>query len=253
MRIIRVGYQDKTFYATIENGMLHCLDRKLGLAAPVPLEQARLLPLVSPTKIICLAVNYLAHGHEIKHEIPEVPRLFFKPPSALIMHQEPIVLPAASLHVDYEAELAVVMGRFCRDVEPEEAPNYVFGYTCANDVTARDLQKKDVLFGRAKGFDTFAPVGPWIETEVGDLGNLSVKTFVNNELRQQGNTKDMIFSTFEIISFVSKIMTLVPGDVILTGTPEGVGPLSPGDEVTVEIENVGRLTNPVRHQEHLAG
>ena len=253
MRIIRVGCRDKTFYARLENGMLHCLDKNAGITAPVPLEHVRILPLAAPTKIICLAVNYLAHGREIKHEIPEVPRLFFKPPSALIMNEEPIVLPTASLHVDYEGELAVILGRFCRDVEPGEASKYVFGYTCANDVTARDLQKQDVLFARAKGFDTFAPIGPWIETNVGDLENLSVKTFVNNELRQEGNTKDMIFSTFKIISFISKVMTLVPGDIIFTGTPEGVGPLSPGDEVTVEIENVGRLTNPVLYQGHLAG
>jgi 2-keto-4-pentenoate hydratase/2-oxohepta-3-ene-1,7-dioic acid hydratase in catechol pathway len=245
MRILRVLYQGHVFYASLEHKAVVCLNKSLGFTEPIPLSSVTILPVVMPTKIICAAVNYRAHGDELDHSIPEEPRLFLKPPSSIVGHGEPIVLPAASNQVDYEGELAVVIGKTCRDVPLDAAPQHVFGYTCANDVTARDLQVKDGLFGRAKGFDSFAPIGPWIETEVSDPGNLTLRTSVNGNVVQECSTGEMLFSPFELISFVSSIMTLHPGDVILTGTPAGVGQLQDGDEVAVELEGVALLTNPV--------
>jgi len=171
--------------------------------------------------------------------------LFLKPPSSVIGPGDAIIMPASSERMDYEAELALVMGRTARHVSEAEAANYLFGYTCANDVTARDLQQKDGQWTRAKSFDTFCPVGPWIETQVADERALTLRAVVNGQLRQQGNTADMIFSPAQLISFISRVMTLLPGDVILTGTPAGVGPLQHGDEVSVEIDQVGLLINPV--------
>jgi len=245
MRILRVLYQGRVFYASLQEDAVLCLNKDLGFADPIPLSELNILPVVMPSKIICAAVNYRAHGMELGHSIPETPRLFLKPPSAVIASGQPIVLPESSARVDYEAELAVVMGRACRNVSEEELDAYIFGYTCANDVTARDLQERDQLFGRCKGFDTFCPVGPWIETEVADPDNLTLRTLINGEVRQEGNTSNMIFSPRRLVSFISSFMTLNPGDVILTGTPEGVGPIKDGDEVRIDIEGVGVLINPV--------
>lgn len=245
MRVVRVRHGEKSFYASLVEDHVVCLDRSLAYEAPIPLTAVRLLPTVTPTKVVCAAVNYRSHAEEVGREIPDEPVLFLKPPSAVIPAGQPIVVPRDAGRVDYEAELAVVIGRTCRRVAPDKAAGHIFGYCCANDVTARELQKKDGLFGRAKGFDTFAPMGPWIETEVADTGALGVRTLVNGEVRQQGNTADMIFPVFELVSFVSRVMTLLPGDVILTGTPPGIGPIVPGDEVRVEIDGVGVLINPV--------
>ena len=245
MQIIRAAYRNIPFYARIEGGKLHCLDPSKGITAPVPIEEAQLLPLSVPTKIVCVGVNYKGHAAEFGRPVPEEPLIFFKPPSAVVGFRDPIVIPAGVGRVDYEGELVAVMGRKCRNITPEEAKDAVFGWTCGNDVTARDLQKKDGLYARAKGFDTFAPVGPWIETEVPDPGRLELTTTVNGEVRQRGNTADMAFHPYRLISFVSRIMTLYPGDLLFTGTPEGIGPLSPGDEVVVDIAGVGRLNNPV--------
>jgi 2-keto-4-pentenoate hydratase/2-oxohepta-3-ene-1,7-dioic acid hydratase in catechol pathway len=176
-------------------------------------------------------------------EVPTEPLLFLKPPSAVIGTGEAIVCPAQSQDVHYEGELAVVMGKVCRRLKVDDVPAHIFGFTCANDVTARDLQTRDVQYTRAKGFDTFCPIGPWIETAVKDPGNLTIRTRVNQEVRQEESTRDMIVSPYELVSYVSSIMTLMPGDVILTGTPPGVGTLRPGDEVHVEIENIGILMN----------
>lgn len=257
MRVLRVRYQDHTFYGALQQVnkegtpegqasfdlFVQCLNKELGLDAPVPLAQCAVLPPVMPTKIICLAVNYRPHAEEMGHAIPEEPMIFLKPPSAVIGSGQPIVLPAASQRVDFEGELAIVLGKNCRNVPPQEVAPYIFGYACANDVTARDLQKKDGQFGRAKGFDTFAPIGPWIETEVESPDALDLVTRVNGEIRQQGNTSDMIFKPFEVVSHISSVMTLFPGDVIFTGTPSGVGQLASGDEVRVEIDQVGTLIN----------
>ncbi len=255
MRVLRVRFRDQVFYGalhqeTVEGQeqprlFIQCLNKELGLDGSIPLQECAVLPPVVPTKVICVAVNYRAHAEEMGHAIPDDPVIFLKPPSAVIGSGQPIVLPAISERVDFEGELAIVLGKAGRNIAPNEVAPYVFGYACANDVTARDLQKRDGQFGRAKGFDTFCPVGPWIETQVDNPGALTLRTTVNGELRQESNTADMIFSPFEIVSRVSRVMTLLPGDVILTGTPSGVGPLATGDEVRVEIETVGTLINPV--------
>ncbi|MGE4299773.1 MAG: fumarylacetoacetate hydrolase family protein [Desulfovibrionaceae bacterium] len=245
MRVLRVRYQEQVFYASLVGEELHCLNRELGLKSPLSLNEVGVLPPVAPTKVICLGVNYAKHGAEMGHALPEEPLLFLKPPSAIITSGQTIIRPSQSQRVDYEGELAIVVGRQCRNITPEEAAECVFGYTCANDVTARDLQKKDVQFTRGKGFDTFLPIGPWIETDVPDPTNLGIRTLVNGEIRQQDNTSQMLNKPYETLSFISRIMTLMPGDVVLTGTPEGVGPLVAGDEVRIEIDGVGILINPV--------
>lgn len=246
MRVIRVRYQDKTFYARLQdNESVLCLNRALGLDEPIPLSEITLLPVVWPTKIVCVGINYHAHAQEMSKEVPAEPLLFLKPPSAIIGGGQAIVLPGQSGQVEHEAELALVIGQTCRNTPVEDVPAAVFGYACANDVTARDLQRRDVQYTRAKGFDTFAPIGPWIETEVPDPANLSVRCTVNGQVRQDGHTSAMIVKPFELVSYISRVMTLLPGDVVLTGTPSGVGPLRPGDEVRVEIEGVGLLLNPV--------
>ena len=245
MRIVRVQYREHTFYASLAENAVVCLNKALGLSQPIPLEEVIVLPPVMPTKIVCAAVNYRAHGAELGHTVPDEPRIFLKPPSSIIGPGHPILLPPSSTRVDHECELAVVIGKTGRHLDPADVREYVFGYACANDVTARDLQKIDGIFGRAKGFDTFCPIGPWIETQIEDPDALTIRTLVNGQVRQNGTTADMIFKTFELVSFISKIMTLNPGDVILTGTPEGVGPLHAGDEVRIEIEGVGLLINPV--------
>ncbi len=208
------------------------------------LEEVRLLAPVQPRKIIAVGRNYPAHAAEHGAEVPSIPLIFLKPPTAVIGPGEPIRLPPQSKQVEHEAELAVVIGRRGRWITVEDAPKYIWGYTAANDVTARDLQRRDNQWTRAKGFDTFAPIGPWVDTEF-DPTDATVICRVNGEVRQMGSTREMVFSIPQIIAFVSSVMTLEPGDVILTGTPAGVGPIQPGDVVEVEIEGLGVLRNPV--------
>jgi len=210
----------------------------------ISFKEVKFLSPTRPSKIVGVGLNYRAHAEEMGKPLPEEPLIFLKPSTAVISNKMKIVLPRESERVDYEGELAVVIGRRCRKVSPEEAADYILGYSCFNDVTARDLQRKDVQYTRAKSFDTFAPYGPWINTEIDPVG-LKIETRVNGEVKQRGNTEDMIFSPFELVSFVSRIMTLLPGDVITTGTPPGVGPLNPGDRVEVEIEGIGILINYV--------
>jgi 2-keto-4-pentenoate hydratase/2-oxohepta-3-ene-1,7-dioic acid hydratase in catechol pathway len=212
--------------------------------ARIPLEDVQLLPPTSPGKIICVGRNYAAHAKEHDVEVPEVPLIFLKPPSSLIAHQQKIVLPPQSAQIEHEAELAVVIGRAGRWITPEDALSHVFGYTIANDVTARDLQRSDGQWTRAKGFDTFCPVGPWIETEF-DPSDAVITCHVNDEMRQMASTRDMIFSISQLIAFVSSVMTIEKGDLLLSGTPAGVSPLNPGDYVEVSIEGLGSLRNPV--------
>ncbi len=208
------------------------------------LSQVRLLAPVVPGKIIALGLNYREHIREMGHQVPDEPVLFMKPASAVIGPGGTIILPGRSSRVDYEAELALVVGRRCRNLKPSETVGALLGVTCFNDVTARDLQAKDGQWTRAKGFDTFAPLGPWIETDE-PMAARRVECLVNGEVRQSGSTADLLFPPAEILAFVSGIMTLDPGDVIATGTPPGVGPLSPGDRVTVRIEGIGDLENAV--------
>jgi 2-keto-4-pentenoate hydratase/2-oxohepta-3-ene-1,7-dioic acid hydratase in catechol pathway len=204
--------------------------------------------MAAPPKIICIGLNYHDHALEQGAELPKEPLLFGKFASALIGPDEAIVLPPESAHVDAEAELVVVIDAEGRRVSEADALELVAGYTVANDVTARDLQRQDGQFTRAKGFDSFCPLGPWIETEL-DPTDLAVRTYVNGDLKQDGRTSDMIFGVPELIEYVSSVMTLLPGDVILTGTPEGVGPVQPDDEIEIFIEGIGNLTNKVKTRE----
>jgi 2-keto-4-pentenoate hydratase/2-oxohepta-3-ene-1,7-dioic acid hydratase in catechol pathway len=210
-----------------------------------PLAEVRLLAPMLPSKVIAIGRNYAEHAKELGNEVPEEPLIFMKPSTSVVGHGDAIAYPTSqSERVDFEGELAVVIGRLCREVPAERAKDVIFGYTCANDVTARDLQKKDVQFTRAKGFDTFCPIGPWIETDL-DASDLALTTTVNGEIRQSGRTSQLINDIPALVAYVSAVMTLIPGDVILTGTPAGVGPMEIGDEVSVGIEGIGTLTNKV--------
>jgi 2-keto-4-pentenoate hydratase/2-oxohepta-3-ene-1,7-dioic acid hydratase in catechol pathway len=210
----------------------------------IPLTEVRLLAPLIPSKVVCVGRNYIEHTEELGSDVPEEPLLFMKPSTAVIGPGDAIRMPPESARVDHEGELGVVIGLPCRRVSEEEALKCVLGFTCGNDVTARDLQRKDGQWTRAKGFDSFCPLGPWVETEL-DPDDLEIATRVNGETRQRARTSDMIFSPATLISYVSQVMTLLPGDVILTGTPSGVGPLSPGDGVEVEVEGIGVLSNDV--------
>lgn len=214
------------------------------LEANLPLEEVRLLAPMKPSKIICVGRNYVEHAKEHGAEVPKIPLIFLKPPSAILNPGEPIVLPPQSQQVEHEAELVVVIGRRGRNILAEEAQNYILGYTVGNDVTARDLQRSDGQWTRAKGFDTFCPFGPWVDTGF-DASDAVITCRVNGQLRQMGSTREMVFSVPTLIAFISSVMTLEPGDLIFTGTPAGVGPLQPGDVVEVEIEGLGKLQNPV--------
>jgi len=208
------------------------------------LEDVRLLAPVVPGKIVAVGLNYKDHARELGMELPGEPLLFLKAPSALIGPGGGIVYPPQSRRVDFEAELAVVIGRAAKNVREKDAAAYILGYTCINDVTARDLQMKDVQFARSKGFDTFAPLGPWIVTDF-EPAEAPVRSLVNGEVRQDGNTREMIASVYRLLEYVSSNMTLFPGDVIATGTPPGIGSLRVGDVVTVEVGGIGALTNRV--------
>jgi 2-keto-4-pentenoate hydratase/2-oxohepta-3-ene-1,7-dioic acid hydratase in catechol pathway len=210
-----------------------------------PLAAVRLLAPVDPTKIVCIGRNYAAHAAELGNEVPKEPLMFLKPPSSMVGSEEPVILTRYSQRVEHEGELAIVIGRRCSQLSDSDDPlAYVLGYTCLNDVTARDIQKSDVQFTRGKGFDTFCPVGPHIETDL-DPTNVLVETRVNGAVRQSGNTSLMIYPCAFLIRWISRMMTLYPGDVIATGTPAGVGPLVAGDAVEVSVAGIGVLRNPV--------
>lgn len=210
----------------------------------VPLSKVRLLPPVLPNKVVGIGRNYADHARELGNEVPDVPVAFFKPSTSVIGPGDAIAYPSFSQEVHYEAELAVVIGRMCREVPRERARDVILGYTCANDVTARDVQQREKQWARAKGFDSSCPLGPWVETDL-DPSDLTIQCTVNGEQRQLGRTTDMVRSIEDLIVHISEAMTLLPGDVILTGTPAGVGPLNVGDEVAVTIEGIGTLTNRV--------
>ncbi|WP_432478912.1 fumarylacetoacetate hydrolase family protein [Nocardioides sp. GXQ0305] len=213
------------------------------------LSDVRLLaPVLPRSKVIGVGRNYAAHAAELDHDVPDEPLLFLKPNTSVIGPGDPIQYPKQTEELHYEGELAVVIGRICRDVPASQATDVIFGYTIANDVTARDLQRSDVQFTRAKGFDSFCPLGPWIETDLDPqhfIDGVGVQTHLEGDLKQDGNTRDMVFDVPTLIEKISSVMTLLPGDVILTGTPEGVGPMQVGDEVEVSIDGLGVLTNKV--------
>jgi 2-keto-4-pentenoate hydratase/2-oxohepta-3-ene-1,7-dioic acid hydratase in catechol pathway len=208
------------------------------------LDDVKLLSPVLPSKIVCVGKNYADHAKEMGGEVPAEPVIFIKPSTTVIGEAEPIVLPRQSNEVHHEVELAIVISHLCKNVSADRAPEVILGYTIANDVSARDIQKTDGQWTRAKGFDTFCPLGPWIETDL-DVSDLRISCEVNGEVRQDGSTLDLVRSVNEIVEFVSGVMTLLPGDVILTGTPAGVGPIVHGDEVVASIEGIGALANPV--------
>src|SRR6266481_4314104 len=212
----------------------------------IPLAQASLLPPVEPSKIVCVGRNYREHAAELGNEVPQEPLLFFKPPSSLLPPGGTILRPKVSARTDYEGELGVVIARRCHQLaESEDVRPYILGYTCVNDFTARDLQNKDSQWARAKGFDSFCPVGPVVADGLDPWSGIQVETRVNGEVRQSGNTKDFIFSLGVVLRYLSQIMTLEPGDLIATGTPKGVGPVVAGDVVEVSVEGIGVLRNPV--------
>lgn len=251
MRIARYEYDGRSRYglADLESGKVREIagepfDRVETTGDARRLEEVRLLPPVVPGKIVAVGLNYKDHARELGMKIPEEPLLFLKAPSALNGPEGEIVYPPQSRRVDYEAELAVVIGRVAKNVKEKDAAAHILGYTCINDVTARDLQVKDVQFARAKGFDTFAPLGPWIVTDF-DPTEASVRCLVNGEVRQDGNTREMGASVYRLVEYISSVMTLFPGDVIATGTPPGIGSLRVGDVVTVEVGGIGALTNRV--------
>lgn len=209
------------------------------------LDDITLLPPCAPSKIVAVGVNYRAHAQEMGHRLPDEPLLFLKPPSALVGSGAAIVYPDGVTRLDYEAELAVIIKKKAKGIRPARVRDVILGYTCFNDVTARDLQQKDKQWTRAKSFDTFAPIGPWIVTDL-DPSNVKVEAILNGETKQSSTTADLIFPVDALVSFISSVMTLLPGDVITTGTPPGVGPMQRGDTIEVVIEGIGRLTNTVR-------
>ncbi len=256
VRVVRVMTDGGSLWGALEDGLVYSLPASpfevwgpsLG-ERPLLGRQGELTLLapVTPTKIVCVGRNYPAHAAEHGAVVPEEPLLFFKPPSAIIGPDAAIHLPSQSERVDHEAELVVVIGRRCRNVGTEEAWDHVLGVTCGNDVTARDLQRLDDQWTRAKGFDTFCPLGPWLVTGLSedDVAEMAVVCRVNGEVRQEAQASEMAFSPAELIAYTSSIMTLEPGDVIMTGTPEGVAPVTVGDEVEVQIDGVGLLRNVV--------
>ena len=249
MRICRVAIDDELHYAVLEKEAVALLSsHPFGPFEPegrvLPLADVRLVAPVLPSKVVAVGRNYADHARELGNEVPAAPMIFLKPSTSVIGPGEPICLPWQSERVEHEAELGVVIGRLCRDVPEDRVDEVVLGYTCANDVTARDLQRTDGQWGRAKGFDSFCPIGPWIETGL-NLDDAAIECRVNGEIRQAGSTGDMVRDVAELVSWISSVMTLLPGDLILTGTPAGVGPIVAGDQVSVSIDGIGTLTNPV--------
>jgi len=250
MRFVRYTTGDaKPRYGWVFQGKVGALEGEpfgeyRRLEAGMPLEKVRLLAPVVPSKIIAVGRNYAEHAKERGVEVPELPLIFLKPPSSVIGPGEAIVMPPQSQRVDHEGELAVIIGKAGRWIPAEKAMDYVLGYTAANDVTARDLQQKDGQWTRGKGFDTFCPLGPWIETEL-DISDIRVTCRVNGEMRQMASTREMVFTVQQLIAYISSVMTLMPGDVILSGTPAGISALQHGDKVEVDIEGIGVLSNPV--------
>jgi 2-keto-4-pentenoate hydratase/2-oxohepta-3-ene-1,7-dioic acid hydratase in catechol pathway len=249
VKIVRFTHGEKAVYGVTDDEGIR------GLAGP-PFDgieftnqyhrpsDIRLLAPCTPSKIVALGVNYRSHGEEMNHRIPEEPLIFIKPSTSVIGTEDNIVYPEASQRVDYEGELGVVIKRTARHVSKEAASEYILGYTCVNDVTARDIQARDKQWTRSKGFDTFCPVGPGIETEL-DPSDLLLETILNGEVKQQTRTSELIFPVDELVSFISQVMTLLPGDIIATGTASGVGPMQPGDIIEVRIEGIGTLRNYV--------
>ncbi|POZ90936.1 fumarylacetoacetate hydrolase family protein [Petrotoga sp. SL27] len=251
MKLVRFQKDGKISYGVLEENIIKVINGDIFDEFTVtdniyPFTEVTLKAPCNPSKIVCVGLNYRDHAAEMKDRIPEEPVLFIKPSTAVIGPKESIIYPKMSNQVDYEAELAVVIKDKIKDIEEDQVKEHILGYTCFNDVTARDLQKKDGQWTRAKSFDTFAPFGPTIVTDI-DPSNLNIQLLLNDQIKQNSNTNQLIFSVEKLVSFISKIMTLNPGDVIATGTPSGVGPMNVGDKVAVKIEKIGILENYVRN------
>ncbi len=249
MKIVRYTVGKKTEYGIWDGELVQSLVgepyRQLKRSNQYhKLSDLRLLPPFNPSKVVAVGLNYFSHAEEVKMPVPPEPLLFLKPSTSIIGPEDNIIYPPFSQRVDYEAELGVVIKTRAWQVAKEEALNYVLGYTCFNDVTARDLQTKDNQWARAKGCDTFAPIGPCIETEL-NPGNAWVEAYLNGERKQRTNTSDLIFSVPELVNYISHVMTLLPGDIIATGTPGGIGPMNRGDTIEIKIESIGTLRNYV--------
>jgi 2-keto-4-pentenoate hydratase/2-oxohepta-3-ene-1,7-dioic acid hydratase in catechol pathway len=252
MRLVRFRFGDRIATGAVDRGSDEVrvlqgtfFEDPVPTGETVPLDDVHLLAPVLPSKLVCVGKNYAAHAAEFGMEVPEEPLLFLKPSTAVIGPGDPIRLLPISRRIDFEGELAVVIGRLARDVRAEDAFKYILGYACGNDVTLRDLQKTDDQWARAKGFDGSAPLGPWIETDL-DPNDVIVRTRLNGEVRQQASTADLVFGVATLLEYLTTFMTMLPGDVLLTGTPDGVGKLADGDVVEVEVEGVGMLRNEVR-------
>jgi 2-keto-4-pentenoate hydratase/2-oxohepta-3-ene-1,7-dioic acid hydratase in catechol pathway len=251
MRLCRVEVAGAPRWGVVEDTLVTLLAdapwrsvKRLGGA--VPLATTRVLPPCEPSKIVAVGLNYRAHAAEMGKPLPDEPLLFLKAPSSLLAPGEDVILPAQSQCVEHEGELALVIGKTAAHVRAADALGHVLGYTCLDDVTARDIQRKEKVYARAKGFDTFCPVGPWLETEIADPQALDLTLRVDGQVRQHGSTADMIFTVAQALAFISEIMTLYPGDLVTTGTPPGVGPLVAGNQVEVEIAGIGVLRHGVR-------
>jgi 2-keto-4-pentenoate hydratase/2-oxohepta-3-ene-1,7-dioic acid hydratase in catechol pathway len=249
MRLVRFRVGRQPTYGIVEDGVVReirgdIFGRFSATSKTHSLKRIRFLAPAQPSKIVAVGLNYRDHAEELKQEVPEEPIIFLKPPTAVLPHRGKIVYPKSCGRLDYEAELGVVIKRTAKDVSAERALRYVLGYVCCNDVTARDLQRKDGQWTRAKSFDTFAPIGPWIETEL-NLSDAAIRAYLNGVIRQDSNINNFIFDVPYLIHFISTVMTLYPGDVISTGTPSGVGPMQPGDAVEIEVQGIGRLSNTV--------
>jgi 2-keto-4-pentenoate hydratase/2-oxohepta-3-ene-1,7-dioic acid hydratase in catechol pathway len=249
VRIARFSYGEGVAFGVVEDDVVvplagHPFAPIERTEIALPLAQVRLLAPVLPSKVVAIGKNYAAHAAEMAGDVPERPLIFLKPSTSVVGQRDAITYPPSSKRVDYEGELAVVVSRLCRDVPEERALEVVLGYTCANDVTARDQQQEDGQWSRAKGYDTFCPLGPWIETDI-DPSDLAITTTLNGVTKQDSRTSMIVHRIPALIAYITACMTLLPGDVILTGTPEGIGPMQVGDEVSVAIEGIGELSNPV--------
>lgn len=250
MKLIHFIHNKKEYWGILEEKNIEVIKEEpfkviKPLSKKIPVDDIKFLPPARATKIILIGLNYKDHARELNMPLPKEPLIFLKPPTALIGHNDAIIYPNSVMQLDYEAELALVIKKEGKNIKPKDVPRHLLGYTCLNDVTARDLQRKDGQWTRAKSFDTFCPLGPWLETRISSQ-KLNIRSYLNGKLRQNSSTSEFIFQPAYLVSFISRIMTLYPGDVISTGTPFGVGPMKRGDVIEVEIEKIAKLTNYVK-------
>ncbi len=249
MKLIKFKYKKDILWGILQSNDILVLEKEpfeeiVVTAKKIPFPRCRLLAPSGPSKIILTGLNYVNHAKELKMKLPQEPIIFLKPPTTLIGNKDKIIYPKGVKRLDYEAELALIIKKKCKNITQRDAPKFILGYSCLNDVTARDLQSKDIQWTRAKSFDAFCPLGPWIETDISP-NDLRIQLYLNDKLKQNSSTSQFIFNVNYLVSFISKVMTLLPGDIISTGTPPGVGPMKKGDKVEVKIEGIGTLTNKV--------